>query len=254
MIKPRKLLTILLLCFVFSPLSDAFAELKVLKLKYSNPETMINTITQLFGREVKVAAAPMINALVINCDSPAILHEIEKLVGTLDRQPAMLRFSIMRQADSTNTSSEIKLGRDGKFSSTRTTGRETGSNSVVALEYRKARITDDSIRIFSYPSYWGATVQTLTISHGLVVSGHLTDPNHAQLEVWYSSGQELDSETLLTTLNVPLGQWISLGGADNQTSHNSPEIEIKENSSIGKRKSGGFLDRNFLIKVDPVNN
>ncbi|MEW6711980.1 MAG: secretin N-terminal domain-containing protein [Candidatus Riflebacteria bacterium] len=254
MIKPGKLLTILLLCLVFSPFSEAFAELKVLKLKYSNPETMITTITQLFGRDVKVAAAPMINALVVNCDNPEILHEIEKLVGTLDRKPAMLRFSLMRQADSGNTSSEIRLGRNGKFSSTRTTGRELGSNSVVALEYRKARITDDSIRIFSYPSYWGETVQTLTISHGLMVSGHLTDPHHAQLEVWYSSGQELDSETLLTTLHVPLGQWIGLGGADNQTSQNSPEIEIKENSSIGKRKSGGFMDRHYLIKVDPVNN
>lgn len=229
------------------------AEIKIVRLKYSEPQSVITTLEQLFGKKVRLAPAPTLNAIVINSDDPAVLREIDRLLQELDQRPAMLRYSVRRLSDQDETSTHLQFGQRSRLSQKQQRLRETGINTVVAQEYRKARITDDSIRIFTYPTYFGEAVETITISHGLMVSGRLTGQNSALLEVWYSSGKELDSETLLTSLEVPLGSWVSLGGAISARGQTNPGYRIGKNSGIEVNKSGGQIDRRYLIKVDRVN-
>jgi hypothetical protein len=228
------------------------AEVKIIKLNYAEPDSVILTLNQLFGKKVKVAAAPMINAVVINSDDKDVLAAIDQLIRDLDHRPALLRFSVQRGSDQSFQQHEIRVGQKNRLQQTRTQSHETGQNSVIALEYRKARLTDDSIRIFSYPTYFGEAIETIIIARGLMVSGHLTGNNSAQIEVWYSTGEGFDSETLLTELEAPLGQWVSLGGSSNENNQSSPEIKIGKNSGFSARKSGSHIDRRYLIKVDLV--
>lgn len=243
----------MVLLMIFSS-QALMAEIKIIKLSYADPDSLIMTLNQLFGRKVKVAAAPMINALIVNSDDQEILKTIDKLVADLDRKPAMLRFSVQRAANESFQRQEIRLGKSNRFQKSRTQSRETGENSVIAMEYRKARLTDDSIRIFSYPTYFGEAIETIVIARGLMVSGHLTGNNTAQIEVWYSTGEGLDSETLLTQIEAPLGQWVSLGGGSNATSQSTPKLQSGKNPVFSTEKSGGHIDRRYLIKVDLVNN
>jgi type II secretory pathway component GspD/PulD (secretin) len=69
------------------------AEVKIIKLNYAEPDSVILTLNQLFGKKVKVAAAPMINAVVINSDDKDVLAAIDQLIRDLDHRPALLRFS-----------------------------------------------------------------------------------------------------------------------------------------------------------------
>jgi hypothetical protein len=124
---------------------------------------------------------------------------------------------------------------------------------VIALEYKKARFTDDLVRIFHTHSWLGNQTHSVTTSHGLSISGHLTDKEHAQIEVWYSSGKEFESETLLTSLNAPLGQWMQIGGSSRESSDNSPRIQVSPGKPEYRlNKNSGHLDRCYLIKVDMV--
>lgn len=252
--KTRKLLiTLMAVFFSLTILANpASAGLKIIKLSYSNPEAIIATLKQLFGNKIKAAAAPSINAIVINCEDPSVLKEIDKLASVLDRRPATLKYSIQRGSDSSQTSTRYSVGRHGKLRREGSNTIEHGTHSVVAVEYRKARLTEDSVRIFNVPTYYGDVNHTVTISHGLMVSGHLTGKYTAQVEVWYSSGKELDSETLLTSISAPIGQWVSIGGANNSSSQKTPSLKLGKNPEIGQTKSGSFINRRYLIKVDLV--
>lgn len=230
--------------------SLVLAELKIIRLNYARPEEIISTITQIFAGNVNVAPAPSINAIVINSEDSKLLEEIEKLVSELDRRPNVLRFSVQRLADETTTSQHFQPGRHINHRHQHKT--ESKTNSVVVMENRKARITDDTIRIFSYPTYFGETVQAITTSQGLMVSGRVTGNQTVQLEVWYSSGEELDSETLLTMIEAPLGEWISLGGIDTETRRHSPSFKLGKNAEFSVHKNGGQIDRRYLLKVDLV--
>lgn len=249
----RYLSTLLFLLFLqLVTVPSLWAEIRIIKLKYSSPEAFIATIAPLFGRQIKAAAAPAINAVVVNCDNPQIMQQIENLATELDRRPATLRFSLQRTSEDSADHGTIKLGSAGALSQQNTRRSERGSNSVVAMENQKARLTNDSIRIFSYPTYYGEELKTLTISRGLIVSGHLTGPDSAQLEIWYAAGEGLNSETLLTTVNAPLGHWVGIGGIDRQNQQSRPDYSLGKNSSIGINKSGGLLDRHYRIRVDLV--
>ncbi|GAB4276320.1 MAG: hypothetical protein Kow0029_18160 [Candidatus Rifleibacteriota bacterium] len=213
---------------------------------------MISTLNQLFGKKIRAATAPSINAVVVNCEDPDILTEIDKLTKVLDRKPAILKYSVQRISEGESSTNRLTLGKDGNFKLEHQRTNESGVHSVIATEYRKARLTEDSIRIFTVPAYYGNIAETLTISHGLMISGHLAGTDSAIIELWYSSGQNLDSEAMLTSLSVPLGQWVSIGGANADSSQTSPTLELGENSEFVRRKSNGLIDRRYLIKVDLV--
>ncbi|MDN5280592.1 MAG: hypothetical protein PWR01_4557 [Clostridiales bacterium] len=245
-----KLLLLIIGCLFLAPAIRA--EIKVIKLSYSNARSIMQTLNQLFGQSIKMAEAPSMNAVIINCDDANILQKIDELVKTLDRKPAVLRFSIKRAADANSRQTDISLGKKGRFRETRSVKNESNLNSVIAIEHRKARITDDSIRIFRYNTYFGEAIQTVTISHGLLVSGHLTDKNTVQLDIWFAAGEDFDSETLLTSVFAPLGHWVSIGGAAESNTQTSPVVKLGDNAKIGQNKSSGHIDRRYDIRVDLV--
>ncbi|MGM0600598.1 MAG: secretin N-terminal domain-containing protein [Candidatus Rifleibacteriota bacterium] len=233
--------------------ANAFAELQIIKLSYSRPEAVIKVLKKLYGNKIDAASAPSINAIVINSNEPAILEEIDKLAKVLDRRPSVLKYSVKRAARNDRNERSLTFGRNPGFNQTNSSSKQNSVRSVVALEYKKARLTEDLVRIFHTYDWTGSQAHTVTTSHGLLISGHLTDKENAQIEVWYSSGKELESETLLTSMNIPLGTWVEIGTSRRASTQNSPRTKVSpKTTEFQLNKNSGQLDRCYLIKVDLV--
>lgn len=248
----RILPAFLLALLLFSP---AFAaEIRVYRLNYARPESVAAVCTNIFGGQGTFVASPNINALVVNTDDKELFKEIEKLVAALDRKPATLRFSVQSLGESNETQHRLKTGpgRAPGFDTTRTQSSRSSQRSVVALEFAKAAFTDDQIRIFSFPGWYGDETHVLTTSHGLKVSGHVTEAGRIMLQVWYAEDSGSDTEQLLTELEVEAGQWVEFGGLNQGGSDRSRSAGIGRDGSLDLKKGRAQTDRRFAIRVDMI--
>lgn len=248
----RILLTVLLAVLL---LSSAFAaEIRVYRLSYARPESVAAVCTSIFGSQGTFVASANINALVVNTDDKELFREIEKLVAALDRKPATLRFSVQSIGDSSETQHRLKTGpgRGPGFNTTRTQSSRSSQRSVVALEFARAAFTDDQIRIYSFPGWYGDETHVLTISHGLKVSGHVTEAGRVMVQVWYAEDSGSDTEQLLTELEVEPGQWVEFGGLTQGGADRSRSAGIGKDGSLSLKQGRAQTDRRFSIRVDMI--
>ena len=250
--KTKKIIVIVVL--VLLSIAAGAVELKVFRLNYASPDSLATTIKALFGSQVNVAPAYSINAIAVSVSDKALLDEVSKLVAVLDRRPANLRFSVKSDSQSHETSQFIGLQRrhHGRAETVRSTTDSSSQRTVVALEFAKASLTDELVRIYSLPGWYGPESILLTTSHGLKVSGHLLDNDRIRVQIWYSAGNEDSSELLLTEVEARAGEWFSLGGLNQNSQQSGYHADIGANSNIGHRKTGGQIDRRFMLKVDVI--
>lgn len=248
----RRLPVVLLAVFLFS--SAFAAEIRVYRLNYARPESVAAVCTSIFGGQGTFVASANINALVVNTDDKELFREIEKLVAALDRKPATLRFSVQSLGESSDIQHRLKTGpgREPGFNTTSTQSSRSSQRSVVALEFAKAAFTDDQIRIYSFQGWYGDETQVLTISHGLKVSGHVTEAGRIMVQVWYAEDSGSDTEQLLTELEVEPGQWVEFGGLTQGGADRSRSAEIGKDGSINLKKGRTQTDRRFSLRVDMI--
>lgn len=236
-------------------LSTAFAaEIRVYRLNYARPESVAAVCTSIFGGQGAFVASANINALVVNTDDKELFREIEKLVAALDRKPATLRFSVQSLGESSETQRRLKVGsgHGPGFNTTQTQSSRSSQRSVMALEFAKAAFTDDQVRIYSFPGWYGDETQVLTISHGLKVSGHVTEAGRIMVQVWYAEDSGSDTEQLLTELEVEPGQWFEFGGLAQGGADRSRSAAIDKDGSLSLKKGRAQTDRRFSIRVDMI--
>jgi len=236
-------------------LSTAFAtEIRVYRLNYARPESVAAVCTSIFGGQGTFVASPNINALVVNTDDKELFREIEKLVAALDRKPATLRFSVQSLGESNETQHRLKTGsgHGSGFNTTSTQSSRSSQRSVLALEFAKAAFTDDQIRIYSFPGWYGDETHVLTISHGLKVSGHVTEAGRIMVQVWYAEDSGSDTEQLLTELEVEPGQWVEFGGLAQSGADRSRSVAIDKDGSLSLKKGRAQTDRRFSLRVDMI--
>ncbi len=236
-------------------LSSAFAaEIRVYRLNYARPESVAAVCTSIFGGQGTFVASANINALVVNTDDKELFREIEKLVAALDRKPATLRFSVQSLGESLETQHRLKAGpgRGPGFNTTSSRSSRSSQRSVLALEFAKAAFTDDQIRIYSFPGWYGDETHVLTISHGMKVSGHVTEAGRIMVQVWYAEDSGSDTEQLLTEIEVEPGQWVEFGGLTQGGADRSRATEIGKDGGINLKKGRVQTDRRFAIRVDMI--
>lgn len=236
-------------------LSAAFAaEIRVYRLNYARPESVAAVCTSIFGGQGTFVASANINALVVNTDDKELFREIEKLVAALDRKPATLRFSVQSLGENNETQHRIKAGsgHGSGFNTTSTQSSRSSQRSVLALEFAKAAFTDDQIRIYSFPGWYGDETHVLTISHGMKVSGHVTEAGRIMVQVWYAEDSGSDTEQLLTELEVEPGQWVEFGGLAQGGADRSRLAAIDKDGSLSLKKGRAQTDRRFSIRVDMI--
>ena len=234
------------------------SEIRVFKLLYASPDSVKGTCEALFRGQATFAAAPQINALIVNTDDAQLFNEIEKLLAALDRRPATLRFTVRNLGSSSYDRQSVGVagGRFPGFNNESQINDRRSERSVAVLEFARARFTDDQVRVFSLPGWYGPEVVQITTSHGLKVSGHLTEKNTVMVQIWYaqgsSGGNGNDTEFLLTELETVPGHWAEFGGLTQGGSQRQRSVESagKGNLVVGSNKSQ--TDSQFAIRVDVI--
>lgn len=228
-------------------------EIRVFRLNYADPNSVATTIKALFGGKVNAIPVPSLNAVAVNVSDKYEMEEIAKLAAVLDRRPANFRFSIQSDSQSHESSQFIGINKGrGRAENARSTTNSTSQRTIVAMEYAKASLTDEMVRIYSYPGWYGPEIVQITTSHGLKISGHLLDDNRIIVQVWYAQGNQDVSEVLLTEVEVHAGEWFSLGGLDQSSSQSGYTANVSRKAEIGHKKTGGQIDRRFMLRVDVI--
>ncbi len=238
-----------------------FARLEIIKLNYAKPESVVGVIQKLFPGTVTVTAAPMINGIIVKTEMDRDYAAVERLIRSLDRKPAMLKFSIKRMGnDKTKIdTTEAKFGAKGGFNRQTSIikSRSDEVRNITTMEFAKAALTDETLRVFTVPTWYGPESNVITTTRGLKISGHLASGNTVIVEVWYAHGDFDKSEALLTSLEVPIGTWFSIGGNTENRSSKTPVQGFQvggDNKSINVSKTSntGFIQHQYLIKVDMI--
>ena len=255
----RFILILLFLSLIIN--SSAYAEIKVIKLSYSNPESIVTTLTNLYGNKIKVSAVPMINSIVVNSNNNKIITEIENLIRSLDRKPATLIFTIHRLENDTQHNSLSGYNTAGKkgiaFETKKWQKKSNSFRTITALEFNKASFTDSTLKVFAIPTYYGAEANVITTTRGLKISGQLINNKSVLVSLWYSTGSSFsESEELLTSLEVPLSVWFQIGGSNSNNKNNSSSqlLKAKEHGTIdySRNKAKGYINRTYKVKVDII--
>jgi len=207
-------------------------EIRVFRLNYADPNSVATTIKALFGGKVNAIPVPSLNAVAVNVSDKYEMEEIAKLAAVLDRRPANFRFSIQSDSQSHESGQFIGMHK-GRGRAENSTSNSTSQRTIVAMEYAKASLTDEMVRIYSYPGWYGPEIVQITTSHGLKISGHLLDDNRIIVQVWYAQGSQDVSEVLLTEVEVQAGEWFSLGGLDQSSSQSGYTANIGRKAEIG---------------------
>lgn len=230
-------------------------EIKVFKLNYADPYSVANVITSLFGKQVTVAPATSINAVVVNTGDSELLREISRLVAVLDRRPAILRFTLKRDESGSADNNDLSW-INSQPAARRTTSERSSSSTrtVTALEFARASITDEVIRVFTLPVLPDQQTVLLTTSQGLKISGRIADKNQILVQLWFGDGTGMETESLLTELAVPAGEWFSIGGLNTSgiSGQKNTGISTANGVEAGRKKTGHQIDRRFLLKVDVI--
>jgi len=239
---------------------------KIVKLKMQSPSSMATVLRQTFGRDLRVAEAPMVNGVVISSDDEKTLLQAEAMIAQLDKEPATLRYSIQSSSHeqiNTNTmGGSVKIGTHGKktvrFQPDMQTHRVTSSGGetrmVVGLEGEPVGLSDVMMRVETLNSPWGPQDSMRSSEQGLKISGRLVGAgNEVMVEVWYAEGGFDASRQLMTQVKVPLGTWFNLGGlasGGDSASRNGGIIRSSGNADRTIRTVQG--SSNYLIKIDRV--
>ncbi len=233
-------------------------EIRVFKLMYASPDSVAGTCEALFRGQATFAAAPQINALIVNTDDAQLFKEIEKLLAALDRRPATLRFTVRNLGSSSNDRQSVGVseGRFPRFNNERQSGNRRSERSVAVLEFARARFTDDQVRVFSLPGWYGPEVVQVTTSHGLKVSGHLTEKNTVMVQIWYAqgdgSGSGNNTEFLLTELETVPGQWAEFGGLTQGGGQRQHSVAGGGDGGLTVGSNKSQTDSQFSIRVDVI--
>jgi len=245
----RKLLIFILLLLTVIAGAD---EIEMIRLKYADPHSVAHTIKSLFGGRVNAIPVPSINGVAINASDKYEMDEIKKLAAVLDRRPATLRFSIQSDSQTSENSQVAGYRQRVRAETRRSTTTASSMRTVVAMEFSKASLTDELVQIYSLPGWYGPETVVMASSHGLKVSGHLIDEDRVIVQVWYAQDNGGVSEVLLTEVETRAGEWFSLGGLGQSTGNDARSVEIRSHNGISYKKTGGQIDRRFMLRVDVI--
>jgi hypothetical protein len=263
----RTLLAALLLSIAL-PLSAAT---EVIALNYRTADDVLPVVKSLLGSDGRVNAYG--NQLIVNA-TPAKIEEIRQLLGQLDTRPRRLLISVDSsesshqsdrgyRADGTISAGDARVqigrgesnGRDQVRIISRTTdSRGGGTQQVQATEGYPALIqVGQSVPLSStnrdpYGQVYNST-EYRDVTRGFYVTASLTgeivhiniSSNRDRLS--QSQPGVIDIQSTDTRVSGRLGEWISIGGVDQQS-------QAERGGVLRQRSTQGREDMTLRVKVE----
>lgn len=228
---------------------------RVFRIRTRGAEEVCDTLRQMFGDRMRFASVPSINSIVIGADTESDLSEAAALLSQLDKRPATLRFTVRRRENETGSEREFRVsprhGGTGRFETKQRRNTLSETRTITGMEGGWHLIADDMMRIETLETPWGPESAVIRHRQGVEVKGvRASASGTAIIELRAASGPEIQTSTILSRLEVPFGQWVSLGGTTAADSGAGTGTSIGHGSIVSNRKTSGiFLDA-WEIQVD----
>lgn len=249
---------------------NANSALEIIPLQNRSASELSAIITPLLEGSERVIANR--SNLIIKA-SPAKIEGIKSLIRQLDTPLANLSITVVQSrntnAQQLNASANVKLyipldkpadfkgSARGRFAQTEGFKNSDNTQVIKTLEGQTATIRTGKIhpvQNFSVAqSAYGQPVvssntQLIEASTGFLVTPHLTGENQVTLEVtpWsdkFNNTGTIDLQGANTTIRINLGEWVEIGGVDEQQ-------HLSKNKTLSHKYSTSNNKLDIFIKVD----
>lgn len=257
-----KQLTALLLLLLLMPML-AHAEMNFITLKHRNAEALIPLLQPVLSEDIRISGRN--NLLIVN-SKPRQLEEVRSLIEQLDTPLQSLMISVIQGGDYKQATLHGDIRGSIERPKVRIYGTKKKEKDAIAqrlrvIENEWATIrSGESIPVVtkrSSHSAHGTSVQQ-SIEYRDVESGFEVRPRirgeHVTLEVRPFSSKRstsgagiIEKHNITTTVNGKLGEWITIGGIDEQQQHSG----VGTFYATGKKHSATHTVK---LKVERLNN
>ncbi|MFC1884910.1 secretin N-terminal domain-containing protein [Thermodesulfobacteriota bacterium] len=251
---------VLIFCFIVCSPGSSYAKTEIIKIKNREASSIISMVEQILTKDGKVIADKIINAIIIT-DTPEVCEEAIRLIANLDIPSPQVRIKVRLTEDARVQSRGVSVAgpersrrsvgvtlhdgsrKSGYFSETMISVL-SGSHGYISvservpylerwiiLSRRYAHISD-SIRFLRLNT--GMEVRPTAIGNKILIE------IIPRITYWaHSDSGVIRFAKASTTLTVPRGEWISLGGSDAKSNEVIREIltRASSQSNIGLRLS-----------------
>lgn len=261
------LVALLLAVAVASAVADT-TRIQQIPLQHRSADELIPLIKPLVGAGGGVSGKDYL--LIVRATEEQI-EQIESLIDALDKPPRRFLISVEQVRDDNRAHQQVGadgrvvIGNDGANSRVIVHGAKTSDRSggsvrqqVSVMENQSAyiqlgqRIPDGS-RLWVSPLF-GVGLEESTswieVSTGFTVTPRLLPENHVQLTLRVQgetpsnrgSGtpQSIQTSNMETSVRIPLNEWVTIGSADEASSHSSGAI-------VHRTQSRG--EESFVLRV-----
>jgi len=265
------------LCLVFS--APCLAEMAVIPVKWGTAKDVLPMVRDLLSEEGRATADPRTNALLV-IDTPESIERIRSFLENYDKPVAQAKIRVRFQG--AGSSRDLSVSGDVRASGehwTVTTGREKKDGVEVRLKERDRRRKGDSeffVHVASgswayimvgedvlydarwrdlcrrYGSLWGAPA-VVRIETGFEVRPILLQ-DVAQVDIMPrisrrdpdAKGDVIRFSSAATSISVPYGQWVPIGG----TGSSGHEV-LREILGRGRAQKATSLTMSLMVEGPP---
>ena len=245
------------------------AEVRVLELKHRPAADLAATLEPLLGGESRLAVS---GQRLILSGSSRELNELEKLVRQLDSPRQTLRLTVRQTADEVSAGSRVTMGTGIQWGEsvggqvTARGGRSLGTRAQAGEQFLMVLDGEEGFILVGQEVPFTSELAVVVGRHPVVgqrtelrkvSTGFRVRPTLVGESVWLEvapqmmaleGGQgdaEMTFSTLVSSVQVPLGQWFSLGGHQEARDDVSRAI-LSRTAGVGNER------REIFIRVDPV--
>ncbi len=217
MLKPRYLLTSLLLCLCAS-IAVGAPETWVFDLEHRRADEIIVRLRELYGREPRLSADGQ--SLVVRAEVEQ-LSEIATLLQQIDQPPRQVRLSLRHSSVASSNS------REGYSSRSYSTGRDS-TRHITVQDQQFAQISSGHITRLPVAARGGwnpaVLLNEVNISSGFLVQPTVLSEDQVELRITaihnepHRGGRSDETAEVTTVRRVQPGEWVELGAEDQRRS------------------------------------
>lgn len=245
--------------FILNAISNAYAAnqlVKVIHLNYKTASEVIPLLTPALIEGAKVSGQK--NTLVIKT-TPQNLTQIRYILHKLDVPPIMYLIAIRQgnlHGNHTNLGNVIEYNTQSDDYQLRNQKVKVlnGETAFINTGQQIAQIESAGI------GWWntGVTYQRRNVNQGFWVEPHRQ--GHAVLLKIYrlrersnpQLAQTIDYQTTMTTLRVPVGQWVEIGSSRSQGMENSNDSVIYQTGNRFTQTANLYIKVSILNDPDKI--
>lgn len=207
---------------LFAASALAGGDLTVIDLHFRDADELVGLIQPLLGSDERVV--PNGSQLLLRA-GPNTVQQVRDLLRQIDKRPHRLRISVLQNSDVSAEQLNARIDAPVHAWSSDGDGRSGQNQQVETMDGQTAEIRSGTLMPVPAPPVYGYGYGSPPgINYRPVTGGFSVTPrlqgNEVVLKIdrWWDrpshalGGGSIDTQSGTTTVRVPLGEWINIGG------------------------------------------